>query len=117
MYSEGDIVFNSAKKVIFTGKEKGVTFGKPESPNLTVVESEYKLESTYAHDQLCSLADELAEMPFMLFMLEIFGHEIEVSALSKLYRDLSDRKIKNAEIIVSKMPVRGKNAGYSNKNF
>jgi hypothetical protein len=115
MYSEGDIVFNSAKKVIFTGKEKGVTFGKPESPNLTVVESEYKLESTYAHDQLCSLADELAEMPFMLFMLEIFGHEIEVSALSKLYRDLSDRKIKNAEIIVSKMPVRGKNAGYSNK--
>lgn len=114
-YAKEDIVFNSVKKITITGKENGVSFGKPESPNVTVVESKYKLESTYAHDQLCSLADELAEMPFLLFMLEIFGHEIEVSALSKLYRDLSDRKIKNPEIIVSQIPVRGKNAGYSNK--
>ncbi len=93
-YAKEDIVYNSQKTVSFTGKENGVTYGDPESPNLNIVKSEYKLESIYAHEQLYSLAHELAEMPFMFFMLEIFGSEIEVSALSKLYRDLSDKKIK-----------------------
>lgn len=115
-YAKEDIVYNSQKTVSFTGKENGVTYGEPESPNLNIVKSEYKLESIYAHEQLYSLAHELAEMPFMFFMLETFGSEIEVSALSKLYRDLSDKKIKPPEIIVSKMPINGKLAGYSNKN-
>lgn len=113
-YAKESIVFNSSKKVTFTAND-GTTFGEPLSPNVTVVETEYKLESTYAHDQLSQLAEELAEMPFMFMMLEIFGYEIEISALSRLYRDLSDKKIKNPEIIVSGIPVRGKGAGYSNK--
>lgn len=113
-YAKESIVFNSLKKISFMAKE-GTSFGEPVSPNITVKETKYKLESTYAHDQLCQLAEELAEMPFMFFMLEIFGYEIEISALSKLYRELSDKKIKNPEIIVSQIPVLGKNAGYSNK--
>lgn len=113
-YAKQNIVFNSSKKISFTAND-GTTFREPVSPNVTVVETEYKLESTYAHDQLSQLAEELAEMPFMFLMLEIFGYEIEISALSRLYRDLSDKKIKNPEIIVSKIPVTGKSAGYSNK--
>ena len=115
IYSEGNIVQNAGNTIIETGKDKGVSYGKPESPVLNVNESKYKLESTYAHDQLCSLADDLGEISFMIFMLQIFGHEIEISALSKLYRDLSDRKIINPEILVSRTPVQGYNAGYSNK--
>lgn len=113
-FAEDDIVINAVGNINITSTN-GVIFEEPESPNVTVIESKYKIESTYAHDQLCSLADDLAEMPFMLFILEIFGHEIEIEALSKLYKGLSDRKIQNPEIIVSKMPIQGKNAGYSNK--
>ncbi|KAF2509961.1 hypothetical protein EYY60_10590 [Flavobacterium zhairuonense] len=113
-YAKESIVYNAKRKISFTAKE-GTFFGEPESPNVTIKEAEYKLESTYAHDQLSQLATELAEMPFMFCMLEIFGYEIEISALSKLYRDLSDKKIQNPEIIVSQIPVNGKNAGYSNK--
>jgi hypothetical protein len=112
-FAKENIVYNSNKKISFTA-ENGVFFDKPETPKLTIVPSEYKLESTYAHEQFYSLAYELAEMPFMFLMLEVFGHEIEISALSKLYRDLSDKIIKPPEIIVSKIPVNGKPAGYSN---
>lgn len=113
-YAKESIVFNAGKTISFTAND-GIFFGEPLSPNVNVRETNYKLESTYAHDQLCQLAEELAEMPFMFFMLEIFGYEIEIPALSKLYRDLSDKKIKNPEIVVSQIPVMGKNAGYSNK--
>jgi len=113
-YAKESIVFNAGKTISFTAND-GTFFGEPLSPNVNVRETNYKLESTYAHDQLCQLAEELAEMPFMFFMLEIFGYEIEIPALSKLYRDLSDKKIKNPEIVVSQIPVMGKNAGYSNK--
>jgi hypothetical protein len=115
MYSDENIVYSSGKAISEVGEENGITFGEPKSPNLTIVETNYKLESTYAHNQLSQLAEELGEMTFMFMMLEIFGHEIEISALSKLYRDLSDKKIETPEIIVSKIPVKGKNAGYSNK--
>lgn len=118
-YSKDEIE-NSGSKVIQIGKEGGVIYGEPEKfipPLMDVQESEYKLESTYAHDQLMSLAKELGEITFMLFMTQIFGYEIEADALSKLYRDLSDNKIKAPEIIVSKGLVgrRGGPAGYSNK--
>lgn len=115
-----DEIENSGSKVIQIGKEGGVIYGDPEKfvpPPMDVQETEYKLESTYAHDQLMSLAKELGEITFMLFMTQIFGYEIEAEALSKLYRDLSDNKIKAPEIIVSKGLVgrRGGPAGYSNK--
>ncbi|WP_261512542.1 Het-C domain-containing protein [Chryseobacterium paludis] len=118
-YSKDDIE-NIGSKVIQIGKENGVVYGEPEKfvpPPIDVQESEYKLESTYAHEQLMSLAKELGEITFMLFMTQIFGYEIDAEALSRLYRDLSDNKIKAPEIIVSKGLVgrRGGPAGYSNK--
>lgn len=99
------------------GKDGGVVHSSYSPPEIKVEKSEYKLESTYAHDQMMSLAKELGEITFMLFMTEVFGYEIEAEALSKLYRDLSDNKIQAPEIIVSKILVgrRGGPAGYSNK--
>jgi hypothetical protein len=119
IYSNDEIE-NIGSKVIQIGKEGGVVYGDPEKfvpPPIDVQKSEYKLESTYAHDQMMSLAKELGEITFMLFMTEIFGYEIEAEALSKLYRDLRDGKIQAPEIIVSKSLVgrRGGPAGYSNK--
>lgn len=107
----------SGKVVQQYGKDGGVVHSSYSSPNVEVVKSEYKLESTYAHDQMMSLAKELGEISFMLFMTEVFGYEIETEALSKLYRELSDNKIEPPEIIVSKILVgrRGGPAGYSNK--
>lgn len=83
------------------GKDGGVVHSSYSPPDVEVVKSEYKLESTYSHDQMMSLAKELGEITFMLFMTEVFGYEIEAEALSKLYRELSDNKIKAPEIIVS----------------
>ncbi|ASK29656.1 hypothetical protein CEY12_05855 [Chryseobacterium sp. T16E-39] len=115
-----DNIENIGSKVIQIGKEGGVVYGDPEKfipPPIDIQKSEYKLESTYAHEQLMSLAKELGEITFMLFMTQIFGYEIDAEALSRLYRDLSDNKIKAPEIIVSKGLVgrRGGPAGYSNK--
>jgi len=119
IYSKENIE-NIGLKIIQIGKEGGVSYGYPEKyvpPPLNIVESHYKLESHYAHEQLMSLAQELGEVTFMLFMSHIFGYEIEVSALSKLYRALCDKQIESPEIVVSKIPVgrRLGLAGYSNK--
>jgi Heterokaryon incompatibility protein Het-C len=93
-----------------------VLYGKYSPPDLVVEKViEYKLESTYAHDQLCLLADEVAEKTFMYWMLYIFGTDIEVAAFSKLYRALSDRSFEAPEIIVTKYNVGAHKAGYSNK--
>ncbi|KQT15030.1 hypothetical protein ASG31_15620 [Chryseobacterium sp. Leaf404] len=115
-YSKDDIE-NIGSNVIQIGKEGGVSYGEPEKyvpPPLSIVESKYKLVSTYAHDQLSSLAKELDEIPFMCFMIGVFGEEIEASALSKLYRGLSDKSITSPEIIVTHLPVNGRKANYSN---
>lgn len=114
--TEGSIEFYASKFVRIEGEKEGVFFGKYRSPDIVVAKNyEYSLESTFAHDQLKELAIQLAELPFILMMLNIFGQEIEVSALSKLYRGLSDGSIQAPEIIVTKTPVGKGKASYSNK--
>lgn len=117
IFAKDNIEFISAKKVSIVGKEGGVVYGTPEkyihSP-LNIEEGNYTLESTYAHEQLSNLAEQLDEIPFISFMIAIFGKDIETSALSKLYRGLSDKSIQSPEIIVTKIPVRGRVANYSN---
>jgi hypothetical protein len=106
----------SNKAIRITG-DKGIKYGKYAPSDLVVEKSgpEYKLKSTYAHDQLCILADELGEKMFMYWALYLFGPDIEVEAYSKLYRALSDRSIEAPEIIVVKGTVNANKAGYSNK--
>ncbi|KIA98888.1 hypothetical protein OA93_08370 [Flavobacterium sp. KMS] len=114
IYSDGNIVYNSGKAITETS-DVGISYGEPKSPpKQEIVESKYKLESTYAHDQLSALAKQLDELPFMFFMVGVFGEEIEASALSKLYRGLSDKSITPPEIVVTKFPARGRKANYSN---
>jgi hypothetical protein len=36
IYSKGNITYNSNKSITFTGKENGVTFGKPQDPPVIV---------------------------------------------------------------------------------
>lgn len=115
IYSRGSIINNSAKMVIQKGEEKGVFYGKANFPDLEYQPTELKLKSYFAHDQLVKTAKELSEMTFVLIMLQIFGSDIEIEALSKLYKDLCDGKTKPAEIIVTKDPIKNYKANYTNK--
>lgn len=54
-------------------------------------------------------------MTFILLMLQIFGEEIEVEAIGKLYKDLCDDKLDPPEIIVTKDPIKNYKANYTNK--
>lgn len=115
IHAKSGIKIISGKKIEISAPE--TTYGEPEKyvpPPIKVVESEYTLESEYGHEQLSALARQLDELPFMFFMIGIFGEEIEASALSKLYRGLSDGFIKAPEIIVTKVPHKGRKANYSN---
>ena len=115
IYSRGSIVNNGATKVIQKGEDKGVFYGKSNFPDLVYQPTELKLKSTFAHDQLVKTAKELSEMTFVLIMLQIFGNDIEIEALSNLYKDLCDRKIEPPEIIVTKDPIKNYKANYTNK--
>ena len=115
IYSRGSIINNSATMVIQKGVEKGVFYGKAQFPDLTYESTELKLKSQLAHDQLQKTAKELSEMVFILLMLQIFGQDIEIEAIGKLYKDLCDNKLQPPEIIVTKDPIKNYKANYSNK--
>ncbi|AYZ11811.1 hypothetical protein EGY05_07690 [Chryseobacterium arthrosphaerae] len=115
IFSRGSIVNNGATKVIQKGDEKGVVYGTPDFPDLVYEPTEYKLKSPLAHEQLKNTAKELSEMTFILLMLQIFGEEIEVEAIGKLYKDLCDDKLEPPEIIVTKDPIKNYKANYTNK--
>lgn len=109
-----DLSFISHKTIHINGEE-GIKYNKYAPSDLVIEKSEYKLKSTYAHDQLCILADEMGEKMFMYWALYLFGHDIKPEAYSKLYRALSDRSFQAPEIIVVKGAVGGHKAAYSNK--
>ncbi|KXH85007.1 HET-C-related protein [Chryseobacterium kwangjuense] len=115
IYSRGSIINNGATKVIQIGEDNGVLYGKPDFPDLVYEPVEYKLKSVLAHEQLMNTAKELSEMTFILLMLQIFGEEIEVEAIGKLYRDLCDDKLEPPEIIVTRDPIKNYRANYTNK--
>lgn len=116
VYSRGAIENNSAGKLSQKGANGGVKYGKAEFPDLVYEEDkEYKLSSDYALQHLQALAKDMSEMTFILFMLGVFGNEIEVSALGKLFRDLCDNKLNAPDIIITKERIKGGKASYSNK--
>lgn len=103
-----DVVAEEGAEIFYGEYEKY----KPSS--IKAEKNEYKLESTYAHDQLSLLARELDEVPFMCFIAAIFGEEIEPSAMSRLYRGLKNNIIKVPEIVITKNQIKGRKANYSN---
>lgn len=115
IYSRGSIINSALQKVLQKGEASGVIYDTPEFPDLVYEPTEYKLKSLFAHEQMLKTAKELSEMTFVLLLLQIFGNDIEVEALGKLYKDLSDKKIEAPEIIVTEGPVKNFKANYSNK--
>lgn len=115
IYSRGSINNNANLKVAQKGNENGVFYGTPNFPDLVYEDTELRLTSSLAHDQLMKTAQELSEMAFVLLMLQIFGEDIEIEAIGKLYKDLCDGKLNPPEIIVTKDPIKNYKANYTNK--
>ena len=78
-------------------------------------ESEIKLKSPYAHDQLTKLAKDLSEANFMVLLLPIFGEDIPIAAYSKLYRTLNDGALQPPEIKVLRTGIGGHYAAFNSK--
>ncbi len=61
---------------------------------------EYKLESTFALDQLTAFANTSTKGEFIAFLLPVFGYDIPAHTYFKLYDGLRLGSIANAKIIV-----------------
>lgn len=93
-YSTDDIE-NIGSKVIQIGKEEGVIYGEAEKhlkKENNIVESEYKLESSYIHDHIKSVADE---------MIQEFDSD-NTGIVYLTYKDIAEGKIINPSIKVTK---------------
>lgn len=89
-----------------------IVFGSYSPPELTIEESDYKLESTFAMDQLFSFAKKDSMAMFCFWMTEIFGGDIPLSSYEQLYKNASDHKDSiNPKITVAK-EVPGFGAAY-----
>ena len=60
--------------------------------DLKIAESEYKLESTFAMDQLFSFAKKDSKAMFCFWMTDIFGGDVPLEAYTQLYKNASDKK-------------------------
>lgn len=116
IYSRGSIKNTASKRVIQTGIKNGIVYGVPNIPDLKYEESiDYQLQSSFAHEHLIKTAKELSEMAFIVLMLQIFGEDIEIEAIGRLYRDLCDGKVEPPKIIVTQNYIKNYKANYSNK--
>ncbi|QYS87585.1 hypothetical protein JJC03_07165 [Flavobacterium oreochromis] len=86
-----NLTLTSNKKVQMTGDD-GVKYDKYSPPELKIEESEYKLESRFALEQLFSFAKKDSKAMFCFWMAEIFGADIPLKAYEKLYQNASDKK-------------------------
>ncbi|AYN04687.1 hypothetical protein EAG11_11310 [Flavobacterium sp. 140616W15] len=105
--TKDDLKLISNKKNIVKGKD-GVVFGEPnfEIPKNEIKESEFKLESTYIHDHIKSVASE---------MVTKFTED-NTGIVYKLYKKIADGKVVNPSIIVSKNPHSSDIAFYDVQN-
>lgn len=72
----------------------------------------YKLESAFAQEQLKQIAKEMGKVAFGIFMLTVFGGDIEIKALYKLYDNLLNDSIEPPTIVVTKQALKGRKANY-----
>lgn len=94
------------------GKDGGVVHSSYSPPELKIEESDYKLESTFALNQLFAFAKKDSMAMFCFWMTPIFGGDIPLDAYEKLYKESSDKKQSiNPKITVAK-DVPGLGASY-----
>lgn len=67
-------------------------FGDYTPPAFKIEPSEYKLESTFAMDQLFSFAKKDSKAMFCFWMSDIFGGDVPLDAYEQLYKNASDKK-------------------------
>lgn len=78
--------------------------------------SYYELESDFAELQLKKVAKDLGKFSFVIFMLNIFGEDIEVKALLKLYHHLLEDDMPKPKIETTTEPLNGRKANYNSNN-
>ncbi|MFK7102305.1 HET-C-related protein [Flavobacterium oreochromis] len=110
-----NLTLTSNKKVQMTGDD-GVKYDKYSPPELKIEESEYKLESRFALEQLFSFAKKDSKAMFCFWMAEIFGADIPLKAYEKLYQNASDKKEDINPKITVALDLPGFGAAYYSGN-
>lgn len=72
----------------------------------------YKLESAFAQEQLKQIAKEMGKIAFSIFILTVFGKDINIDAIYKFYEDLLIDKLEKPSIVVVSNPLNGRKANY-----
>ncbi|AZA77454.1 hypothetical protein EG347_07985 [Chryseobacterium sp. G0186] len=98
-----NLSLNSNKKVEQNGKDGGVKHQSYSPKELEIEESDYKLESTFALEQLFAFAKKDSKAMFCFWMAGIFGNDVTLDAYEQLYKAASDKKQSiNPKITVAK---------------
>ncbi|WP_163411549.1 HET-C-related protein [Flavobacterium ajazii] len=87
-----NLVLNSNASIDLKGEENGVVYSDYSPPEIEIEESEFKLESKFALEQLFSFAKKDSKAMFCMWMSSIFGEDVPLEAYEKLYQDASDEK-------------------------
>jgi type VI secretion system secreted protein VgrG len=95
----GKLVIHAGKKS-FGGAAKQ-SYALPVLPVSVIAPAkQYKLESTFAFDQLTAFAKNNTKAEFVLLIVTTFGFDIPAHTYIKLYEKLRSGSIKNPEILV-----------------
>ena len=128
IYSEGNIVQNAGGTIIETGKEKGVSFGKPEKPkkieNITQLtdiyfakklltpvyedteeivtvlkgENEKKIRARFIKEKKIKKSDLISYTPEKVFKIAKGGENVTIKYKKKIRDDISFQKITETKI-------------------
>ena len=73
----------------------------------------YKLESAFAQEQLKQIAKEMGKVAFGIFMLTVFGEDIEIKALYKLYDNLLKDSMEPPTIVITQKLIEDIKVNYN----
>jgi hypothetical protein len=99
-YAKEDIVFNSSKKITFTGKENGVSFGEPEEYKAKdrieidcklYIKEEGILKTPYLRSE--EILDYKSSKLFIAGLRGIFGKNIKHASIKRFMDDMLDGKV------------------------
>lgn len=107
-----NLSLNSNKVVEQKGHDGGVKHQNYAPPELEIEETEYKLESVFAMEELFAFAEKDSMAMFCFWMAEIFGGDVPLDAYEKLYKNASDKKVNINPKITVAQEVPGFGATY-----
>jgi hypothetical protein len=121
-YAKENIVFNSAKKITFTGVEKGVTFGEPDKApkkeQVISLESELCLhnnqELKVPYIDVSGILNYKSSKPFIASIKTIFGDDIKHQVIKRFMIDLIKNKVPYPKFEINDNLSNGYGGYYSN---